>query len=140
MLPTFFDSNQSNLFYNFFEHFPFFGYPTTGSGSQTWNHPQTNFHEDKTNFYIEVAIPGMEKKDVRIELDNQYVHVYAEKTQEKTEGEHYRHIASKFQRSFSLPENVSKKAISGKVENGILTITCPKTEPTESKKIEIKIS
>ena len=107
--------------------------------------PSVNIVENADNFQIQLAAPGLEKKDFKVEVDNGVLTVSAEnEAEEKEEGENYtrREFSyNAFSRSFNLPENALSEKITAEYENGILTLSLPKKEVTVSKpKKEIKVS
>jgi len=104
--------------------------------------PAVNVKETDKSFFIELAVPGMKKEDLNIELDNNKLIISNEKEESKTEEtEKYTRREfkySKFQRTFNLPKNVDSKAIAGDYKDGILSITIPKLKESNlSKKITI---
>ncbi len=107
--------------------------------------PDANIVENEKDFRIELAAPGLEKKDFKIEVSNGILSVSAEKEkEEKEEKENYRRREfsyNSFSRSFALPDNSLPDKIDAKYENGILRLSLPKKEVTVSKpKKEIKVS
>jgi len=108
--------------------------------------PSVNIKENNDEFVVEVAAPGLEKKDFNIELDNDLLTVSSELQTENEEkdGEKITRREFSYQsfsRSFTLPVLVERDAIKAKYENGILNIFIPKKEeakPKPAKKIEIK--
>jgi HSP20 family protein len=109
------------------------------------NLPSVNITEDEKNFKFELAAPGLEKKDFKVETDNGTLTISSEKEKEsKEEKENYcrREFSySSFSRSFQLPENSLPEKIDAKYENGVLKLTLPKKEVTVAKpKKEIKVS
>lgn len=107
--------------------------------------PSVNIVENDKDFKIELAAPGLEKKDFKIEVDNHTLTISSEKQkEEKEERENYRRKEFSYQsfsRSFDLPDNSLPEKIDAHYENGILKLTLPKKEASISKpKKEIKIS
>ena len=92
--------------------------------------PAVNVKEDEKSFIIELAVPGMKKEDLNIELDNNKLSISNVKELSKLEEtEKYTRrefTYSKFQRTFNLPKNVDEKNIAGDYKDGILTVTIPK--------------
>lgn len=94
--------------------------------------PSANITEREKDFLIELAAPGLDKKDFKVELENDVLTISAEKEEKKEEkdGE----ITSKefsyesFSRSFRLPENSKADTTQAQYENGILKIAIPKKE------------
>jgi HSP20 family protein len=108
--------------------------------------PSLNIKENKDFFFVEVAAPGFEKSDFKIELNNDLLTVSSEKklNNEVKEGERItkqEFSYQSFSRSFTLPELVDEEKISAKYDNGILSISIPKKEaakPKSPKLIDIK--
>ena len=104
--------------------------------------PAVNVKEDEKSFIIELAVPGMKKEDLNIELDNNKLSISNEKESSKLEEkEKYTRrefVYGKFQRTFNLPKNVDEKNIGGDYKDGILTVTISKIkERNLTKKITI---
>ncbi len=112
--------------------------------NETLNFPPVNVIEKPDAYYLEVAVPGMEKADFNVKLDGDLLTISAEK-KEETKEEDAKHIRNEFSyksfsRSFTLDENIHSANISAKYENGILKIDLPKKEKVKllSKEISIK--
>lgn len=109
--------------------------------------PSINVAEDKEQYTVELAAPGMTKEDFNIHLDvNGDLVIEMEKktneTEEKKERKYLRREFSyvKFQQTLVLPDNVDKSKIAAGVKDGILTIDLPKVNEEEVKlarKIEV---
>ena len=109
------------------------------------NVPSVNVAENGDNFRIELAAPGLEKKDFKISVENGMLTISAEKKEEKREEkENYtrREFAyNTFTRSFRLPENCLPDKIDAKYEKGVLLLMLPKKDATMPKPMkEIKVS
>jgi len=109
------------------------------------NVPSVNIAENDKNYMIELAAPGLEKKDFKITMDNGMLTISAEKKEEKKEvKDNYvrkEFSFNKFSRSFRLPENCLFEKIDAKYDNGVLKLMLPKKEVTVTKpKKEIKVS
>ena len=107
--------------------------------------PAVNITENEKEFRIEMAAPGLERKDFKVEVDNGILFISAEKEEEsKEEKKNYtrrEYAYNSFSRSFSLPENSEPDRMDAKYENGVLSITLPKKEVTALKPAkEIKVS
>ena len=111
--------------------------------------PAINVSEDKAEYKVEVAAPGMTKNDFNVQLtaDGDIVISMEKKTENKEGGEKKTYLRrefsySKFEQRFSLPDNVEKSKISAGMTDGILTINIPKrTEEVGAKEtlnIEIR--
>ena len=102
-----------------------------------------DIYEKDGVYHLEMDIPGFDKKDVNIEIDeNDYLTITAEKSDnsEDKDKNYIRQERSygKYQRSFYLGD-VDKEKIDAKFENGILKITMPKKEEVKSSKKTIEI-
>jgi HSP20 family protein len=107
--------------------------------------PAVNVVEDDKAYRIEVAVPGLTRKDVRIDLEDNVLTISSErkeKNEEKKENymrREFRHAS--FKRSFQLPETVDQENIEANHSDGVLTIQLPKRQEVlqkAPKKIEIK--
>ncbi len=101
------------------------------------NTPAVNVKETSEDFRIEVAAPGLDKKDFKVDLDNNVLTVSSEK-EHKDEHEDEKYMRrefsyTSFSRSFSLPEAVDAEKIKANHKDGILTITIPKREEAKRK-------
>lgn len=109
---------------------------------QLWDMPATmpavNVHEDENSFRMEVASPGMEKSDFKINVRDNVLIISAEKKTEKKEEEknftRREFNYSSFCRSFALPENTDQENIKAEYNNGILHITIPKIKKEDAPK------
>lgn len=101
--------------------------------------PAVNIKETVNAFEVEMAAPGMTKKDFRIELENNVLTITSEKDvqHEEKDGEKYsrREFSyQSFQRTFTLPkEVVDEDKIEAKYENGVLHLVIPKKEEAKQK-------
>ena len=99
--------------------------------------PEANIIEEDKDYMIELAAPGLEKKDFNIEMQDGMLTISAEKEEGKKE-EHKNFKRREFSynsftRSFTLPENCHSEKIEAKYENGVLRLMLPKKEVTISK-------
>lgn len=94
--------------------------------------PSVNIREGEKEFIIEMAAPGLTKKDFKISVENRILTISTEKTFEKEEKEddftRKEFSYSNFSRSFNLPENVNEEKIQAHYEDGILKLQVKKTE------------
>jgi len=99
--------------------------------------PAVNIIEGDDNYTIEVAAPGLEKKDFHIELENNCLTISSEKeqkseeTREKFARKEFSY--SSFRRSFILPETVNNEKIQANYKDGILYVKVPKKEEAKVK-------
>ncbi len=108
--------------------------------------PAVNVKESEKEYTMELAAPGIKKEFCRVAINDEgNLTIAIENKQEhKHEDKHHHYLRrefnySNYEQSYVLPDDVVKDKISAKVEDGILTITMPKTEPREkvTKAIEV---
>ena len=94
--------------------------------------PAVNIQEDEKQFTLELAAPGLQKDDFKINLDNQLLTISKEATEEKEEvKENYTRkefVYNSFSRSFRLPKFILADKIKADYKNGILKLSLPKDE------------
>ncbi len=99
--------------------------------------PAVNIAETKDNFRIEVAAPGLNKEDFKIDLHNNVLSISSEKQdskEEKNEKVMRREFSyTSFKRSFGLPEMVEQDQIKAIHLNGVLLVEIPKREEAKEK-------
>lgn len=119
---------------------------TSNFSSTNTSLPAVNVKETDDDYFIEVAAPGMSKKDFNVNFQNNVLTISSEKKDEKEEKDdsytRKEFSYQSFQRSFTVPGNdVDSDKISASYENGILNIKLPKREEVKPKPArEIKIS
>lgn len=106
--------------------------------------PSTNILESTENFQLQMAVPGVNKKDIKIDLEKNVLNISSEKSAQEKDNDDIKFTRREFLygtfcRSFTLPETIDVDKISADVKDGILTVTLPKKEETRVSK-EIKIS
>ena len=108
--------------------------------------PAVNVKEDEKAYTMELAAPGIKKEYCRVAINDEgNLTIAIENKQEhKNEDKHHHYLRrefsySNYEQSYTLPDDVVKDQISAKVEDGILTVTMPKTEPKQkvTKAIEV---
>lgn len=108
------------------------------------NQPAVNVIENNDNFRIEVAAPGLTKKDININVEKDILTINADREIKQKEGEKYsrREFSyDNFKRSFQLPDTVDAANIKASFRNGILEVTIAKKEEAKElppRAIEIK--
>ena len=107
--------------------------------------PAMNVAETETEFLITLDLPGLEEKDINVELMGNQLVLSGERKWEKEEkkGKEFHRVESQygsFARSLTLPENarMDRESIEATFQKGILEIKIPKVEPTPAARIAIK--
>jgi HSP20 family protein len=122
----------------------FFGRPIirTEWSEGVWN-PSVDVSEDKDNVIIKAEMPGMNKDDVKISIQDGVLTLKGEKRQEKEEKDKNYHRIERnygsFCRSFQLPTSVKSDKVKASYKDGVLSIALPKTEEVKPKEIPISI-
>lgn len=129
-----------NIFDDFFNEFYSFPYSTSSKGRDLI--PRIDISETDSGYSLEIELPGVNQRDIDINIDNHILTVKGhkeEKSDEKNKNYHMRErYYGSFQRSISLPANIKDEAIDAHFENGILHIKIPKKEQGKTRKIEVK--
>ncbi|WP_407354787.1 Hsp20/alpha crystallin family protein [Methanolobus sp. WCC5] len=104
--------------------------------------PLVDIKEKDNNIIVTTDLPGVEKKDVNIDIKENMVWISAnthKESEEEKEGYLMRERSyNRFARAFNLPAAVKEEDASAKLEDGVLTITLPKAEIEEKRRIMIE--
>ncbi|MDT8318364.1 MAG: Hsp20/alpha crystallin family protein [bacterium] len=110
-------------------------------GTSAWM-PSVDIYETEKDLVIKAEIPGIDKKDVSINIKDNRLTLKGERKFEKdVQEESYHRMECSygtFQRTFTLPTTVDQDKISANFKNGMIEVTLPKKEETKPKQIEIK--
>lgn len=102
----------------------------------------TDVQETDTDLIITAELPGMNREDIELTVTQDRINIKAQKREEvKEEKEDQRYYQSKyagFSRSIPLPVGVKQDEVKATYKNGVLEITLPKKEVTESKNVRIE--
>ncbi len=108
---------------------------------ETFSIPAVNIIENFPNFVVDLAVPGLQKEDFTIEVEEDTLKIASKKVEEKKDENSDSQVRRRefnyqsFERSFKLPENIKTEDIQANYENGILKITLPKEEKKALKKM-----
>lgn len=104
--------------------------------------PSIDVTETDKEIEITAELPGLEEKDVQINVADNLLTIRGEKKAEKEEKDkNYRLIErsyGSFERTLELPDGVNADAIKASIAKGVLKVTVPKPAPAQAKKIEVK--
>ena len=104
--------------------------------------PGANILETDKAFEIQLALPGLKKEEVKIDLRENHLTISGERNSKKEENKgtwHYTEIHhGKFSRTFVIPESIVQENIEANFTDGMLDIVLPKAEPKQAKAITIK--
>jgi len=111
-------------------------------GATVWT-PPVDVAELDDQFQVKVELPGVNKEDVKITMQENILTIKGEKKQEKeSKGSNYHRVErsyGSFQRSFTMPTGVKHDKIEAAYNDGILVITLPKAEEAKPKQIDVKV-
>jgi len=131
-------------FYNFVNDFLNADFPETATSKNTFrSKPSVNVLENNDEFRIELAAPGLSKKDFDIQVENQTLTISANKEVAGKEDEKFvqkEFAYTSFSRTFNLPKTIDTTGIKASFKNGILTLALPKKEEAKAlppRKVEI---
>ena len=106
------------------------------------NFGSLDLYEDDKNVYVEVELPGCERKDAALTLEDGMLHINASRSEEKEvpKTNYYvrERVPGTWSRSVRLPEDVQEDKIEATFKNGVLKVTMEKPEQSKPHKIEIK--
>lgn len=139
-----FHREMNRLFDDFFTDFSVAPSWSTGLVSAGTFNPGVNVSETEKDIIIQAELPGLDKKEVNVELQDNAVVISGEKKEEREEKNkkwhRVEHSYGSFQRVIPLPANVDAGAAKAEFKKGLLTISLPKIEKESVKKNTIEIS
>jgi len=103
--------------------------------------PAVNFFEKDGSYHVTADLPGINKEDISLTLENGFITVSGKKefSKEEKEADYYVKESryGSFTRSFKLPGEVHEDKVDANYKDGVLTIVLPKKEDSKTKKIEV---
>lgn len=111
-----------------------------GIARGAWN-PSVDIFENKDQLVLEAELPGMNREDFELTIENSVLTLRGERRFEKTsEADNYHRVErayGSFSRSFTLPQTVSSEGATAEYKNGVLRVTLHKREEVKARRIEI---
>jgi HSP20 family protein len=115
---------------------------------EAWDRARTGFlpavdvEESEKDFTLHLDLPGLEEKDIKLEVLEDVLKISGErKFEKKTESKGLHRTERSygtFERSFTMPREVNVDKIDAQFKNGVLTVVLPKTEAVKPRQINIK--
>ena len=103
--------------------------------------PAVNFYEKEGNYHLTADVPGINKDDISVTVENGYVTVSGKKETSKEEKDANYYMketrSGSFSRSFKLPGAIHEDKVDAAYKNGVLTVVLPKKEDSKTKKITV---
>jgi HSP20 family protein len=109
----------------------------TDFGGAPANRFPVDLYEDKNNTYVRASLPGVNRDDINVEVSDGYLTLSA--TRKSVEGDDKSAESFSFSRAVSVPDEVQTDKISAGYENGVLTVTLPKSEKAKPKKVTVAV-
>jgi HSP20 family protein len=145
MLPSIWRKNNlipaysaNNLFENFF-----YGWPESERAAEFKWSPRVDIQETDKEIIIDFEIPGINKKDINVEVKDNRLTVSGERKQEsKSDDTEHRRIEryyGKYERTFQLPDSVKADKVAAEYKDGILSLNLPKAEKAIPKEIAVEV-
>jgi HSP20 family protein len=140
------NTGNGSILSDFFDLDNVWGIPSLFSNTARRNVPAVNVKENDKEFDIEMAIPGIPKDKIHIDVEQNVLIVKGENTTESNNNEENGRYTRKefsqtsFERRFTLPESVDVDKIKAKCNDGILDIQIPKMEDKQMNRRQIKLS
>jgi HSP20 family protein len=117
------------------------GFPTFAAATTELT-PKMDVTETEKEYELTAELPGLEEKDVEVNVTDNVLTIRGEKKAEKEQKDkNYRTVErnyGSFARSVELPEGIDPDAIKATITKGVLKVTVPKPAPAVAKKVEIK--
>jgi HSP20 family protein len=121
------------------------GRQTNGSSETSTGEwlPPVNIWEDDKGYYLEADLPGLEKENVKVTVENRMISISGDRVFEATGDKYRHHVAERsfgrFTRSFTLPSDVDAGSVEARFTNGVLFISLGKSETARPREIAIKV-
>ncbi len=130
------------VFDEFTRGFPSFALPAMGAAGVPDLTPRMDVTETDKEIEITAELPGLEEKDVQVNVADGVLTIRGEKKAEKEEKDKNYHLVERsygsFSRSLELPEGVDADAIKASIANGVLKDSVPKPAAAQVKQIDVK--
>src|SRR5574337_143739 len=105
--------------------------------------PHLDLTETKESLIVKAELPGLDVKDLDINISGNTLTLKGEKRQAKEEKDEHHHLVERsygaFNRTVELPATVAADKVKAVFKNGVLTVTLPKTEEAKRKSIAIEV-
>ena len=124
---------------HFFDE-PFIPAERRDLAEKTWA-PRVDIYDTKDAFVIKAELPGVDKKDIKVDVDGRLLTLRGERKSEveNKESAYYRRemFYGSFERAFTLPEAIDPGLIKAEYKEGVLHLEVPKPEERKPKQIEV---
>lgn len=110
-----------------------------GNGGGSWS-PLVDIEEAEDAWIVEAELPGVERKDITVELRDSELEISGEIKERERKGVVRRQTrrTGRYDYRVQLPGQADAEQIDAKLHDGVLTVRVPKTEQTRPRRIEVK--
>jgi HSP20 family protein len=109
----------------------------------TWA-PAVDVYEDEASFVLQVELPGLNKDEVELHVENRVLTISGERKAEKDRAAEGYHIKERtygrFSRSFTLPPTIDQEKVGASFKDGVLKVVLPKAEAAKPRQIAVQIA
>lgn len=105
--------------------------------------PAIDIFEDAEGFYLAADVPGFSQENLQIRFENHTLTLSGERRPTEANNLRFHRTESfsgRFQRSFSLTDEIDVEKIEAELKNGVLTILLPKQEQSKPRQITVKVN
>ena len=102
--------------------------------------PAYDIEETDSHYVLSFDIPGMKQEEINIEVQDRVLSISGERKREDVGLKHSERFYGRFERQFSLPDNVNAESVEAHYEHGVLKIALPKLEAVKPKKVQIGLN
>ena len=105
--------------------------------------PAANFVETEDAYTVEIDVPGYDREDIEVTLEQGILSIRGERNEEREEQTGTYHLRERsvgqFTRSFSLPRSVDAGRLEANLDSGVLRVQLPKAAEAKARKIEVSV-
>jgi HSP20 family protein len=117
--------------------------PFASLGRNAWS-PTIDVLEDKDNYIVLAELPGLKREDIEVSVEDGVLRITGErKVENRSEGTSVHRVerfSGRFERSVALPVSVSTDKVKAAYNDGVLTVTLPKSEQAKPKRINVTLN
>lgn len=136
-------TDLDSLFDDFFSGFGLVPLRSLSENAPAAFRPSINVSESEKEYKVSAELPGLDEKDVKVEMEENVLMIHGEKKEEKKEENehwhHYEHSYGSFQRVIPFQHKVDEGKVKADFKKGILTVTLPKLKDDKGSRKSIKI-
>ncbi len=103
--------------------------------------PAVDIYETENEYVLEADMPGVKKEDLDITFEKNQLEISGNVDQSLSEEENLKHreyMLYNYNRRFTVGDGIDSEKIEAKLDDGVLTLTLPKSEKVKPRKIEVK--